>query len=226
MRVCLMVEGQEGVTWDQWLALARACEDAGLDALFRSDHYVSVQHRPERGSLDAWATLAALASVTTGLRFGTLVSPATFRHPSVLAKMVTTVDHVSGGRVELGIGAGWHEPEHAAYGFPFPPAAERLEALEEQIEIVHRSWSDGPFSFAGRHYTVEQLDAAPNPSRGPTPTSSWAAAVAAAAWPPPPAGPTSTTPSSPHPRCAGSAGPPSTPRARAPVVTPASSRSR
>ena len=170
MRVCLMVEGQEGVTWDQWLALARACEDAGLDALFRSDHYVSVQRRPQRGSLDAWATLAALASVTTRLRFGTLVSPATFRHPSVLAKMVTTVDHVSGGRVALGIGAGWHEPEHTAYGFPFPPAGERLDALAEQIEIVHRSWTDGPFSFAGRHYTVEQLDAVPKPISRPHPT--------------------------------------------------------
>ena len=169
MRICLMVEGQEGVTWEQWLALARACEDAGLDALFRSDHYVSVQDRPERGSLDAWATLAALAQATSRLRLGTLVSPATFRHPSVLAKMATTVDHVSGGRVEVGIGAGWHEPEHTAYGFPFPPVAARLEALEEQVEIVHRSWSEGPFSFSGRHWSVEALDAVPKPVQRPHP---------------------------------------------------------
>lgn len=164
-----MVEGQEGVTWEQWLALARACEDAGLDALFRSDHYVSVQGRPERGSLDAWATIAALAQATSRLRLGTLVSPATFRHPSVLAKMVTTVDHVSGGRVELGLGAGWHEPEHTAYGFPFPPTAARLEALEEQVEIVHRSWSEGPFSFTGRRWSVESLDPVPKPVQQPHP---------------------------------------------------------
>lgn len=104
MRVCLMVEGQEGVTWGQWLDLARACEGAGLDALFRSDHYLSVRDDPSRGSLDAWATLATLASATERIRLGTLVSPATFRHPSVLAKMVTTADHISGGRVELGRG--------------------------------------------------------------------------------------------------------------------------
>lgn len=169
MRVCLMVEGQEGVTWDEWLALARAAEDAGLDALFRSDHYVSVQDRPERGSLDAWATLAALAAATSTIRFGTLVSPATFRHPSVTAKMVTTVDHVSGGRVELGLGAGWHEAEHVAYGFTFPPAPARLEALEEQVEIVHRSWSGGSFSFSGRHWSVERLDAVPKPVQRPHP---------------------------------------------------------
>ncbi len=98
MRICLMVEGQEDVTWDQWVALARAAEDAGLEALFRSDHYLSVIGRTDRGSLDAWATLAGLAASTERLRLGTMVSPATFRHPSVLAKMVVTVDHVSGGR--------------------------------------------------------------------------------------------------------------------------------
>src|SRR5437868_5423730 len=115
MRVCLMVEGQEGVTWNQWVDLAHACERWGLEGLFRSDHYLTVQGHPERGSLDAWATIAALGAITTHLRLGTLVSPATFRHPSVLAKMVATADHISGGRVELGIGGGWHEPEHTAF---------------------------------------------------------------------------------------------------------------
>jgi alkanesulfonate monooxygenase SsuD/methylene tetrahydromethanopterin reductase-like flavin-dependent oxidoreductase (luciferase family) len=161
-----MVEGQEGATWDEWLALARACEDAGLEALFRSDHYLSVQDHPERGSLDAWATLAALAHATERIRLGTLVSPATFRHPSVLAKMVVTADHISRGRVELGIGAGWHEPEHRAYGFPFPPDATRLEMLEEQLQIVRRSWEPGPFDFEGRHYRVRGLDALPKPRGG------------------------------------------------------------
>src|SRR5947209_7848495 len=169
MRVCLMVEGQEDVSWDQWVALAQTAERSGFEALFRSDHYLSVQGHPERGALDAWTTLAALAAVTGTIKLGTLVSPATFRHPSVLAKMVVTVDHVSGGRVELGIGAGWHEPEHRAYGFPFPDTADRLETLEEQIEIVRRSWAPGPFGFDGRHYRVEELDATPKPVQQPHP---------------------------------------------------------
>lgn len=167
MRICLMVEGQEDVTWEQWVALATACEDAGLDGLFRSDHYFTVQGHPSRGALDAWATIAALAAVTRRIRLGTLVSPVTFRHPSVLAKMVVTADHTSGGRVELGIGAGWHEPEHVAYGFPFPPTSTRLEMLEEQLEIVRRSWEPGPFDFDGRHYRLEGCDARPKPLQPP-----------------------------------------------------------
>src|SRR4051812_5393279 len=135
MRVCLMVEGQEGVTWEQWLALARACEDAGLEAIFRSDHY-SGFHGGTAGSLDAWATLNALAASTTKLRLGTLVSPGTFRHPSVLARMVVTADHVSGGRIELGMGAGWLEAEHRTYGFPFESTKPRMDVLAEQLEIV------------------------------------------------------------------------------------------
>lgn len=164
-----MVEGQEDVSWDQWVALATACEQARLDALFRSDHYLSVGDQTDRGSLDAWATLAALAAVTERIRLGTLVSPATFRHPSVLAKMVVTADHVSGGRVELGMGAGWHEPEHVAHGFPFPPASARLEIFEEQVEIVHRSWGAEPFDFDGRHYRLEGADPRPKPLQRPHP---------------------------------------------------------
>jgi alkanesulfonate monooxygenase SsuD/methylene tetrahydromethanopterin reductase-like flavin-dependent oxidoreductase (luciferase family) len=102
MRVGLMIEGQEDVTWEDWQALAHACEQHGIEALFRSDHYLSVFGRSERGSLDAWATINALAAVTSKVRLGTLVSPATFRHPAELAKVVVTADHVSGGRVELG----------------------------------------------------------------------------------------------------------------------------
>jgi F420-dependent oxidoreductase-like protein len=169
MRLALMIEGQEDVTWDQWRALADACEEHGVPALFRSDHYLSVEGKAERGSLDAWATLAALAAVTTTLELGTLVSPATFRHPSELAKVVATVDHVSGGRVTLGLGAGWNEREHAAYGFPFPPTGERMEILEEQLEIVTRAWADGPFSFEGGHYRVDELDALPKPLGRPRP---------------------------------------------------------
>ena len=164
-----MIEGQDGVTWPQWLALAQACESHGIPALFRSDHHLNLGGQSERGSLDAWATIAALAARTSTLRLGTLVSPATFRHPSELAKVVVAADHVSGGRVELGLGAGWHEREHAAYGFPFPPLKVRMEMLAEQLEIVHGHWADEPFSFAGEHYRLEALEAQPKPVQRPHP---------------------------------------------------------
>src|SRR5205085_7963106 len=162
-----MIEGQEDVTWDDWGAIAAACEDGGLEGLFRSDHYRSVMGRSERGSLDAWATLAGLSALTTRLRLGTLVSPATFRHPSVLAKMAVTADHVSGGRIELGLGAGWLEAEHRAYGFAFPPTHGRMEALGEQLEIVHRSWTEAAFSFEGRHHALSECQALPKPLQRP-----------------------------------------------------------
>ncbi len=138
-----MLEGQEGISWESWVALARAAEEAGLDGLFRSDHYGSIVRGGPSGALDAWATLAALAAVTERIRLGTLVSPVTFRPASVLAKNVVTVDHVSGGRVELGIGAGWYEWEHAAYGFRFGTAGERLDELERQLAEIHRQWDEG-----------------------------------------------------------------------------------
>jgi F420-dependent oxidoreductase-like protein len=169
MRLCLMVEGQEGVTWDEWLALGAACERSGLEGLFRSDHYLSVVGRRERSSLDALATLAALAASTERIRLGTLVSPVTFRHPSVLAKSATTIDHVSGGRVELGLGAGWNEEEHAAYGFEFPPLGTRMEVLEEQLEIVHRLWTEDSVTFVGRHYQLDDCPALPRPLQEPHP---------------------------------------------------------
>ena len=165
-----MIEGQEGVTWPDWLALSQACEEAGFEGLFRSDHYVSVQGRRERGSLDAWTTLAALAAVTTRIRLGTLVSPATFRHPSLLAKSAVTVDHISGGRAEVGLGAGWYDAEHSAYGFPFPSTGTRMQMLAEQLEVVHRQWSEGSFSFDGQHYRVQDLDGQPKPVQRPHPT--------------------------------------------------------
>jgi len=172
MRVCLMIEGQEDVSWDQWLALASACEESGIEGLFRSDHYLSVFRAEQggRGSLDAWATISALGAVTHRIRLGTMVSPTTFRHPAVLAKMVTTADHVSRGRVELGLGAGWHEPEHRAYGFPFPPTRTRMEMLAEQLEIVHGLWAPAPFTFKGRHYQLEGFEPAgalPKPVQQP-----------------------------------------------------------
>jgi alkanesulfonate monooxygenase SsuD/methylene tetrahydromethanopterin reductase-like flavin-dependent oxidoreductase (luciferase family) len=136
-----MLEGQEGIQWEQWLALARAAEATGLEGLFRSDHYHSIARGNPAGSLDAWATLAALAACTNRIRLGTLVSPITFRHVSVLAKSVVTVDQISGGRAELGIGAGWFEAEHSAYGFPFMTARERVDELERQLAEIHRQWT-------------------------------------------------------------------------------------
>jgi F420-dependent oxidoreductase-like protein len=171
MRICLMIEGQEGVTWEQWMALARGCEEHGFDGLFRSDHYLSFSHPFERGTLDAWATLSALAALTERIRLGTLVSPVGFRHPSELAKAVLTVDHVSNGRVELGMGTGWFEPEHRAFGFPFPEVGDRFDQLEEQVEIVHRLWDrdEDAVTFEGKHYRLEAAAGLPQPAQHPHP---------------------------------------------------------
>jgi len=138
-----MIEGQEGVTWEQWVALARAAETAGIDGMYRSDHYLGIARAGRAGgSLDAWTTLAGLAGVTERIRLGTLVSPVTFRPAAVLAKSVVTVDHISNGRVDLGIGAGWFEAEHEVYGFPFLPAGERVALLREQLETIVRHWTE------------------------------------------------------------------------------------
>jgi F420-dependent oxidoreductase-like protein len=168
--LCLMIEGQEGVTWPQWRALAEACERHGINSLFRSDHYQNLdgQH-PERGSLDAWGTIIALSALTTTLRLGTLVTPTSFRHPSILAKLVVTADHVSGGRIDLGIGAGWHEREHEAHGFPFLSTAERVDVLEEQLQILVGTWGEEEFSFEGNHYRLSRLNAQPKPVQRPHP---------------------------------------------------------
>jgi F420-dependent oxidoreductase-like protein len=171
MRIALMIEGQEDVTWEDWVALADTCEASGIEALFRSDHYLSVSGHRERGALEAWGTLNALAARTTTLRLGTMVSPASFRHPSVLAKLATTADHVSGGRIELGLGTGWSEVEHTAYGFPFLPMRERMDVLEEQLAIIHDGhWGTSEsYSYSGRHYTLRDLDALPKPVQAPHP---------------------------------------------------------
>lgn len=164
-----MIEGQEDVTWEQWLAIAGACEEHGIPTLFRSDHYLSVFDDPDRGSLDAWGTICALAARTSTLRLGTMVSPASFRPPGVFAKLVATADRISGGRIEPALGAGWHEPEHAAYGLPFLSGRGRSEVLAEQLEIVTGMWSDGEFEFHGKHYEVSRGNATPKPVQNPMP---------------------------------------------------------
>jgi F420-dependent oxidoreductase-like protein len=169
VEVALMIEGQEDVTWDDWVAIAEACERSGVGTLFRSDHYYSVVDRAERGSLDALTTLGALAAITERLRLGTMVSPATFRHPSVFAKSMVTIDRISGGRVEPGLGAGWWDREHEAYGFDLPELGPRLHAFEEQLEVITRQWAEGPFSFDGEHFRIDDLDARPKPVQRPMP---------------------------------------------------------
>lgn len=162
-----MIEGQEGVSWEQWRALAAACEEHHVPALFRSDHYLPLGGHEERPVLDAWSTVCGLAATTTTLRLGTLVSPATFRHPSVFAKAAVTADHISGGRIEVGLGAGWNTREHEAYGFPFADNRTRFDVFAEQLEIVQGLWGEGAFSFAGEHYRLDAVDARPKPLQRP-----------------------------------------------------------
>ena len=168
MQIVMMIEGQEGVTWDQWVALAQGAEAAGVHGLFRSDHYTMI-HGFEGGSLDAWTTLAGLAPLTRTLRLGTLVSPATFRHPSLIAHIVASVDHMSGGRAELGLGTGWYELEHLRNGFAFPPLAERMRLLAEQAEIITRSWREGAFDHQGPAFALKGQRFEPRPVQSPAP---------------------------------------------------------
>jgi alkanesulfonate monooxygenase SsuD/methylene tetrahydromethanopterin reductase-like flavin-dependent oxidoreductase (luciferase family) len=154
VRLALMIEGQEGVTWNDWVALADACEEHGVEALFRSDHYISGSDE-SRPVLDAWATIAGLAARTTKLELGTLVSPATFRRPALLARNAATADEISGGRVTLGMGAGWMEREHEAYGFDFPATRERVARFAEQLEIVHGLLHDDRVDFGGAYYRLQ-----------------------------------------------------------------------
>ena len=170
MDLRIFTEPQQGASYDQLLRLARATEDAGYDAFFRSDHYLAMGGDGLPGPTDAWITLAGLARETSRIRLGTMVTAATFRLPSVLAISVAQVDAMSGGRVELGLGTGWFEAEHGAYGIPFPPVKERFDRLEEQLEIVTGLWAaPGRYSFAGRHYRLVDAPGLPKPVQSPLP---------------------------------------------------------
>jgi F420-dependent oxidoreductase-like protein len=155
MRFALMTEPQQGLSYDEILAIARTAEEAGLEAFFRSDHYASFPGGAGKPTTDAWATLAGLARETSTIRLGVLVSPVTFRIPGNLAKVIQTVDEMSGGRVEAGFGAGWNADEHAQLGIPFPDIGERYDMLTEQMAIIHGLWTepDG-WSFEGEHWQV------------------------------------------------------------------------
>ncbi|MCX4783403.1 LLM class F420-dependent oxidoreductase [Streptomyces sp. NBC_01264] len=167
MDLRIFTEPQQGASYDTLLRVAKATEDLGFDAFFRSDHYLRMGAADGLpGPTDAWITLAGLARETKRIRLGTLMTAGTFRLPGVLAIQVAQVDQMSGGRIELGLGAGWFEEEHKAYGIPFP--AERLARLEEQLEIVTGLWATKPgatFDYAGVHYQVENSPALPKPAQ-------------------------------------------------------------
>lgn len=174
MRVRISVEPQQGATYGQILDMARLTEAGGFDAFFRSDHYLTIGEGGDGlpGPSDAWATLAALARDTGRVRLGTLVTSATFRLPGILAITVAQVDEMSEGRIELGLGAGWYESEHSAYGIPFPALGERIDRLEEQFEIITGLWATPvgkTFTYAGRHYRLTDSPGLPKPLQQPHP---------------------------------------------------------
>jgi F420-dependent oxidoreductase-like protein len=162
----IFTEPQQGATYDTLLAVARTAEELGFDAFFRSDHYINFDGGGLPGPTDAWLTLAGLARDTSRIRLGTLVSPVTFRYPGQLAIEVAQVDHMSGGRVELGLGAGWNDIEHRANAIPFPPTGERFDMLEDQLAIVTGMWKSPtgtPFSHAGKRQSVDGSPGLPKP---------------------------------------------------------------
>jgi F420-dependent oxidoreductase-like protein len=173
MQLRIFTEPQQGATYDQLLAVAKAAEAGGFDAFFRSDHYRSMGSTDGLpGPTDSWVTLGALAVQTERIRLGTLVTAATFRLPGPLAIQVAQVDQMSGGRIELGLGAGWYEAEHRAYGIPFLSLAERFERFEEQLAIVTGLWKTPlgqRFSYQGKHYQLEDSPALPKPAQSPRP---------------------------------------------------------
>ncbi len=173
MQLRIFTEPQQGASYDDLLAVARTAERLDFDAFFRSDHYLVMGGGDGLpGPTDAWITLAGLARDTSRLRLGTLVTSGTFRLPGPLAISVAEVDHMSGGRVELGLGAGWYEAEHRAYAIPFPPLGERFERLEEQLAIITGLWATPAgerFGFTGRHYEVTDSPALPKPLQQPRP---------------------------------------------------------
>jgi F420-dependent oxidoreductase-like protein len=172
MRLVIFTEPQQGATYDDQLQIARHAEDLGFDGFFRSDHFLAFGGTGLPGPTDSWVTLGALAVQTSRIKLGTLVTSATFRYPGVLAISVAQVDQMSGGRVELGLGAGWFEAEHKAYGIPFPPVKERFDRMEEQLAIVTGLWTTPVgerFDFQGEHYRVEDSPALPKPVQSPGP---------------------------------------------------------
>jgi len=168
-QLTIMIEGQEGLTWERWQRLARTVEDAGYAGLFRSDHLTGLFGDSTRPALDLWASLTWLAGNTRRLRFGPLVCPLTFYQPALLAKRAAAVADLSGGRLDLGIGAGWHEGEHAMFGIPFPPLKERLDRLECGARAIRALWQGRPVTLEQPYYPLREAQSFPLPSGGAVP---------------------------------------------------------
>src|SRR5262245_50783253 len=166
MQLGAMLEGKDGLTWDLWRRIMARVEELGFESLWCSDHFMSIVDS-NRDVLETWVVLTLTAAETTRLRFGSLVSPMTFRHPSLLACMATAVDSLSGVRLVLGVGAGWNEHEHRAFGIPFPPLKERMHMLTEGIEVIIRLLGDGPAHFTGRYYQLDGAHPHPKPIQQP-----------------------------------------------------------
>jgi F420-dependent oxidoreductase-like protein len=165
VQIGLMIEGQDGLNWNRWVHILRAAEELPFAFVFRSDHFTNPSP-PDKDSLELWTSLTYAASHTERIEFGPLVSPVTFRHPSITARVAAAVDDLSNGRLVLGIGAGWNDREHRAFGIPFPPTATRLEMLEEYLQVVTLLLrSDEPVSFQGKHYSLDEAVLLPRPSR-------------------------------------------------------------
>jgi F420-dependent oxidoreductase-like protein len=163
MRIGLMVEGQAGLTWERWIHILHTAERLGIPSVFRSDHYVIGRYQ---SSIDAYLSFAIAAMETSNIRFGPLVNPITFRSPVDVGRMAAQVNQLSNGRFLLGLGAGWHQPEHDAYGIYYPPTGERFDRLEEGIQVIKTLWGIGPASFAGKFYNVTDVDCLPKPVSG------------------------------------------------------------
>ncbi len=164
MDIGLMVEGQFGLTWERWRHILQLAERLQFPSVFRSDHYMI---RAPHDSLEAYLSFVMAAQETTSLRFGPLVTPMTFRTPVDVARMAGQISLLSGGRFVMGLGAGWHEPEHVAYGIPFPPLRERMDRLQESLELIRALWQPGPTTYAGRYYQVREADCLPKPDPAP-----------------------------------------------------------
>ena len=169
LQLAIMIEGQEGLTWERWRRLARAAEDLGYESLFRSDHLTGLLGESKRASLETWASLTWLASATERIRFGPLVSPLTFHQPAILAKRAAAIAELSGGRLDLGLGAGWHEREHGMFGIPFPRVQERLDRLECGARAVRALWEDRPVTLDQPYYPLVAAESYPLPPGGRVP---------------------------------------------------------
>lgn len=165
VEIALMIEGQDGLTWPRWMRLAQAAEENGFAGLYRSDHFTNAAP-PDRDSLELWTSLTWLAANTRRIEFGPLVTPFSFRHPAHTARMAAAIDDLSGGRLVLGMGAGWQEREHQKYGFNLLDTDERFQRFEEGLQVVRNLLrSDQPFSFDGRFYQLDEVLLLPRPAR-------------------------------------------------------------